>query len=48
MEQEKYILIKETQEKPSDIFVFGVYVLGALAKYWNNEIETTEKWLEIL
>nr|WP_198044673.1 Ger(x)C family spore germination protein [Lysinibacillus timonensis] len=45
VEMEK--LIKETQEKKSDIFGFGEYVRGRLSKYWDEEIETTEKWKEI-
>lgn len=47
LEKEMNKLIKETQEKKSDIFGFGEYVRGDLSKYWDDEIKTSEKWKEI-
>ncbi len=46
-EQEMIKLIKETQDKKSDIFGFGEYVRGNLSRYWDNEVETSYKWKEI-
>ncbi|SOC15857.1 spore germination protein KC [Ureibacillus xyleni] len=40
-------LIKETQEKQSDIFGFGEYVRGSLRSYWDTEVRTAEKWREV-
>lgn len=45
VEHEK--LIKETQEKQSDIFGFGEYVRADLSDYWDKEIKTSKKWREI-
>lgn len=46
-EQEMMKLIKETQEKKSDIFGFGEYVRGDLSRYWDQEVESSDKWKEI-
>ncbi|MFK7691600.1 Ger(x)C family spore germination protein [Paenibacillus sp. HJGM_3] len=40
-------LIKETQEKGSDIFGFGEYVRAKEPKYWNEHIKTKEAWQEM-
>jgi len=37
-------LIKQTQEKQSDIFGFGEYVRAKQPNYWNRNIKTKEKW----
>lgn len=46
-EKEYQKLIKETQEKKSDIFGFGEYVRGDLPSYWDEHVKTTDKWKEI-
>ncbi|TSI07921.1 Ger(x)C family spore germination protein [Lysinibacillus sp. BW-2-10] len=46
IEEQYEVLIKETQEKKSDIFGFGEYVRGDLRTYWDQHIETAEKWRE--
>ncbi|MEW9673118.1 Ger(x)C family spore germination protein [Ammoniphilus sp. 3BR4] len=40
-------LIKQTQEKGSDIFGFGEYVRAKHPDYWNEHIKTKEKWREM-
>ncbi|MGN7941001.1 Ger(x)C family spore germination protein [Virgibacillus sp. 6R] len=45
--KEYVALIKETQEKKSDILGFGEYVRGDLSTYWDENIKTTDKWKEI-
>lgn len=47
IEQESHRLIKETQERKSDIFGFGEYVRGDLSTFWDDEVETTDKWKEV-
>jgi len=40
-------LIKQTQEKQSDIFGFGEYVRAKQSQYWNRHIKTKERWQEM-
>lgn len=40
-------LIKETQEKQSDILGLGEYVRAKMRNYWDQEVKTAEKWREI-
>ncbi|MEW9673117.1 Ger(x)C family spore germination protein [Ammoniphilus sp. 3BR4] len=40
-------LIRQTQEKESDIFGFGEYVRAKHPEYWNEHIKTEEKWREM-
>lgn len=47
IEEQCETLIKETQEKQSDIFGFGEYVRGDLRTYWDQHIETADKWREV-
>ncbi|MBL0386219.1 Ger(x)C family spore germination protein [Tumebacillus sp. ITR2] len=37
-------LIKQTQEDEADIFGFGEQVRGKESKYWDENIQTQEKW----
>lgn len=45
--KEYVALIKETQEKKSDIFGFGEYVRGDLPTYWDENVKTSDKWKKI-
>lgn len=47
IEHEMVKLIKETQDKKSDIFGFGEYVRGDLSKFWDDHVETSDDWKEI-
>ncbi|MEF3303744.1 Ger(x)C family spore germination protein [Paenibacillus sp. GYB003] len=40
-------LIRQTQQKGSDIFGFGEYVRAKEPGYWNKHIRTKEKWEEM-
>jgi len=40
-------LVKETQEKGSDIFGFGEYVRAKEPKFWNEQVQTKEHWQEM-
>ena len=40
-------LIKETQDKQSDILGLGEYVRANLRNYWDQEVKTSDKWREI-
>lgn len=40
-------LIKETQNKESDILGLGEYVRANLRDYWDQEVKTQEKWRKI-
>ncbi|WP_059105704.1 Ger(x)C family spore germination protein [Shouchella shacheensis] len=40
-------LIKKTQETGSDIFGFGEHIRAKHPGYWNQEIETKERWQEM-
>lgn len=40
-------LVNQTQKKQSDIFAFGEYVRGKLPAYWNEHIQTEERWREM-
>ncbi|MFC0560183.1 Ger(x)C family spore germination protein [Halalkalibacter alkalisediminis] len=40
-------LIKKTQTDQSDIFGFGEHVRAKERSYWNKNIRTKEKWLEL-
>jgi spore germination protein KC len=37
-------LIKQTQEKGSDIFAFGERIRAKYPQYWNQHIKTKENW----
>jgi spore germination protein KC len=37
-------LIKDMQDKGTDIFGFGEYVRAKKPSYWNRQIKTKEKW----
>lgn len=39
-------LIKQTQQKGSDIFGFGEYLRAKKSKYWDREIGSKERWQE--
>ncbi|WP_338453144.1 Ger(x)C family spore germination protein [Niallia oryzisoli] len=40
-------LIDETKEAKSDIFGFGEHFRAKLPKYWNRQVKTQERWLDI-
>lgn len=37
-------LIRQTQEKESDIFGFGEYVRAKKPQYWNRQVKTKDRW----
>ncbi|WP_227938202.1 Ger(x)C family spore germination protein [Alkalihalobacillus deserti] len=46
--EESFIkMIKKTQNDQADIFGFGEHVRAKQREYWNKNIKTKEKWLEI-
>ena len=40
-------LVKKTQEKESDVLGIGAKIRAFHSDYWNKEVKTDERWLEI-